>query len=113
MFKGHVATGLKLVWMTYAAIQGHGYIQTQVAAEDHVWVHDSTTAGISVDICGRVATRSHRDVRSLGHHLGPCWWPRAEPYRCGWPVVPRRAMGLTGSRLLLGAMSGPHRSGLC
>lgn len=32
--------------------EDHGDIQVRAAAEGHVWVHDSTAAGVYDDVCG-------------------------------------------------------------
>lgn len=38
--------------MVYTAIQGHGNVWTQAAAEGHVWVHDPTEVRVFVDVHG-------------------------------------------------------------
>lgn len=58
----------------------------------------------------QVATRVNIEVRDLDQRLQLGWTLRATsqqgPYRYGWTVLPPRVKVLSGSRLLLRAMSG-------
>lgn len=58
----------------------------------------------------QVATRAHTESQDLGLRLWLGWSLGATPqlgsHRSGWPVLPSRAMVLSGSRLLLRTMSG-------
>lgn len=48
--EGHAATEPVLMRVAYTATWDHGDIWTQVAAEDHVWIHDPVTTRVFVDV---------------------------------------------------------------
>ena len=71
----------------------------------HNPVHGPASAGVYVEVCSQVATRTHT---GLGSEPQPCWSLEAMvqlvPYRFGWSVFPRRARMLSRFKLLLKAM---------
>lgn len=65
----HTAARAIKLWETYAVIQGHGVIQAQGAAKDHVLVCDPIAARVCVDTNGPCCHQV-----PCGYLVsGPCW----------------------------------------
>lgn len=70
-FKGHTTTESMPIWVIYSANQNHDDIEGELMPR--------TMSGFMVQSqCGSVwismvhiATKSHEDVRGMGHHLEP------------------------------------------
>lgn len=81
---------------------------------DHALVHGSNTDGICVNVCGSSCHLSLYGFIDLGHHLKPCWYPKAMlplgPYWSEWFVLLPKTMVTSGPTLQLKAMSDFHCS---
>lgn len=94
------------ILVAFSITRVHGNIQALAVAEDHVWIHSSTTAGI----CAPWYHQLPNIYQVLFSKLWPYYWLRAVlpqgPCQSWWPIQTYETMVSSGPGLPLWVMPG-------